>query len=127
MRLRNVTLTSIRITVLTVVGCFSVSLLYAQQPKKDWEGEGEIEDVTIEIVKERQITLPKANRNFDKIPPRASEPIKPPITYDFQSFNFQAPQINTQSQAAQAQGGRTITRIWWFFKSWFWELYVSSS
>jgi len=89
-------LTSIRITVLTVVSCFSVSLLYAQQPKKDWEGEGEIEDVTIEIVKERQITLPKANRNFDKIPPRASEAIKPPITYDFQSFKFQAPQINTQ-------------------------------
>jgi hypothetical protein len=89
-------LTSIRITVLTVICCFSVSLLYAQQPKKDWEGEGEIEDVTIEIVKERQITLPKANRNFDKIPPRASEPIKPPITYDFQSFKFQAPQINTQ-------------------------------
>ena len=66
------------------------------QDTKDWEGDGEIENVEIEIVKERQITLPKANRNFEKIPPRASEPIKPPITYDFRSFNFQAPQINTQ-------------------------------
>ncbi|HEX6890606.1 MAG TPA: hypothetical protein VF141_07935 [Chryseolinea sp.] len=87
---------STRLAALTGVGFLSVSLLYAQQPKKDWEGEGEIEDVTIEIVKERQITLPKANRNFEKIPPRASEPIKPPITYDFQSFNFRAPQINSQ-------------------------------
>ena len=59
-------------------------------------GDGEIENVEIEIVKERQITLPKANRNFEKIPPRATEPIKPPITYDFRSFNFQAPQLNTQ-------------------------------
>jgi hypothetical protein len=85
----------VRIIALLAFSLLSVTSLYAQQPK-DWEGEGEIEDVTIEIVKERQITLPKANRNFEKIPPRASEPIKPPITYDFQSFNFRAPQINSQ-------------------------------
>jgi hypothetical protein len=84
-----------RIAAIAIVGILSSAALYGQD-KKDWEGEGELEDVTIEIVKERQITLPKANRNFEKIPPRASEPIKPPITYDFQSFNFQAPQINTQ-------------------------------
>lgn len=69
---------------------------YAQdvQPKKDsWEKDGELESMEIEIVKERQITLPKANRNFEKIPPRASEPITPPITYDFRSFSFQAPQV----------------------------------
>ena len=73
----------------------SISEVYSQDGK-DWEGDGEIENVEIEIVKERQITLPKANRNFEKIPPRASEPIKPPITYDFRSFSFQAPQINAQ-------------------------------
>lgn len=75
--------------------------LYGQDPKskdqnKNWEGDGEIENVEIEIVKERQIILPKANRNFDKIPPRASEAIKPPITYDFRTFNFQAPPVMTQ-------------------------------
>ena len=60
-----------------------------------WEDNGgKIEAVEIEIVKERQITLPKANRNYEKIAPRPSEPIKPPITYDFRSFNFQAPQVN---------------------------------
>ena len=97
MRRRTLKLTSTKITVLTVAIFFSVLSLRAQQQKpKDWEGEGELEDVTIEIVKERQVTVPKANRNFEKIPPRASEPIKPPITYDFRSFSFQAPQLNTQ-------------------------------
>jgi hypothetical protein len=62
-------------------------------PKPKWTSDGEIEDVEIEIVKDRQITLPKASRNFEKIPPRPSEPITPPIQYDFQSFNFQAPLV----------------------------------
>ncbi len=61
--------------------------------KLEVEG-GEIEALEVEIVIDRKITLPKANRYFEKIAPRPSEPIKPPITYDFQSFNFQAPQVN---------------------------------
>jgi hypothetical protein len=67
--------------------------------KKEWEKPetgGELESVEVVIEKERQISLPNANRNFDKIPPRPSEPIKPPITYDFRSFSFQTPQINPQ-------------------------------
>src|SRR6187455_2000510 len=69
-------------------------LCFAQDPK-DTKGEkGELQDMTIEIVKDRQVTVPKANRNFDKIPPRPAETIKPPITYEFQSFSFQAPQVN---------------------------------
>ena len=84
-----------RLSLVTVFSVLFTSLLLAQQ-KKNWEeGDGEIENVEIEIVKERQITLPKAIRNFEKIPPRATEPIKPPITYDFRSFNFQAPQISS--------------------------------
>lgn len=71
-------------------------LLYAQgkddDKKKEWT-DGELEDVEIEIIKEREITLPKVNRNFEKVPPRASEPIKPPITYDFRTFNFKAPDV----------------------------------
>ncbi len=68
---------------------------YAQDPPKTWT-DGEIENVEIEIVKEREITLPSADRNFEKIPPRPSEPIKPPITYDFKPFSFQAPRLNPQ-------------------------------
>lgn len=74
----------------------SISSLAQDPKKKEWNEDGEIENVEIEIVKERQITLPTANRNFEKIPPRPSEAIKPPITYDFKSFNFQAPQIDPQ-------------------------------
>jgi hypothetical protein len=83
---------------LVSMSLLTVSLsAYAQDPKKkEWNEDGEIENVEVVIEKERQITLPAADRNFEKIPPRASEPIKPPITYDFKSFNFQAPQINPQ-------------------------------
>lgn len=73
---------------------FSLSA-YAQEPAKTWT-DGEIENVEIEIVKEREITLPAADRNFEKIPPRPSEPIRPPIAYDFKPFNFKAPQLNPQ-------------------------------
>ncbi len=65
------------------------------QDKKPWGGnDGELEAVEIEIVKERQITLLQANRNFDKIPPHPSEPKRPPISYDFRAFSFQTPQIS---------------------------------
>jgi hypothetical protein len=64
---------------------------FAQDEK---EGEGEIQKVEIEIVKERQIVLPQANRNFEKVPPRPAEPIKPEITYQFKDLTFQTPDFN---------------------------------
>lgn len=54
----------------------------------------DLEDVEIEIVKERQITLPPANRNFEKIPPRPAESARPSFDYDFKPFSFQSGQIN---------------------------------
>src|SRR5687768_16967354 len=80
-----------RITFFLITAMMTQVTVYAQQ--EQWD-QGELEDVEIEIVKERQITLPKANRNFEKIPPRPSEPIKPPIQYDFRPFSFQTSQIN---------------------------------
>jgi hypothetical protein len=56
--------------------------------------DGEIESVEIEIVKDRENTVPKANRNFSKIPPRPYEPITPPISYQFKNISFQAPDLN---------------------------------
>jgi hypothetical protein len=82
------TLLQVCVTML-LVG--SVSAVFAQD--KRWE-EGEIESVEIEIVKERQITLPPANRNFEKIPPKPSEPIRAPFQYEFRPFSFQTSQIN---------------------------------
>jgi hypothetical protein len=79
-------LSIIKILSFMVVLTFSTSNAIAQEKEK-W-GEGEIEKVEIEIVKEKQISLPAANRNFIKVPPRPAEPIKPEITYDFQNLNF---------------------------------------
>ena len=62
--------------------------------QNDWNQEGNLEDVEIEIVKERQITLSPANRNFEKIPPRPAETGRPPFLYEFRPFSFQASQIN---------------------------------
>lgn len=63
------------------------------QAQQEWE-DGEIKSVEIEIVKDRLITLPKANRLFEKIPPRPAEPIKPEISYSFKAFNFTTPELS---------------------------------
>lgn len=55
---------------------------------------GDLEDVEIEIVKERQISLPPAARNYEKIPPSPAETTKPSITYEFSPLSFEATQIN---------------------------------
>ena len=68
----------------------SSTVVRAQEEK---EG-GEIENVEIEIVKEKQITMPKANRNFEKVPPRPADPLAPAMTYDFKTLTFQAPDYN---------------------------------
>lgn len=70
-------------------------LLASQQllaQDEQWERDGEIKDVEIEILRERQITLPSASRNFEKVPPRPSEPIIPEITYEFRNLNFNVPE-----------------------------------
>lgn len=50
-----------------------------------------MENVEIEIIQERKITLPEAERKFNKIAPQASEPISPPITYSFRPFDVTLP------------------------------------
>ncbi len=85
-------LKSIRRGLLIVFAMFSAAAF--GQEKEQWEketGEGEIVDVEIEIVKDRKIVLPRAVRNFEKIPPRPFEPINPAITYEFKNFQFATP------------------------------------
>lgn len=77
-----------RFVLTSLLVLISLTAAYCQE----WGGE--IESVEIEIVKERQITLPRASRPFEKIPPRASEPIEPRLTYDFQPMRFEARNIN---------------------------------
>ena len=68
---------------------FSFAHMALGQGQQQWEGE--IENVEIEILRERQITLPRANRNFEKVPPRPAEPIVPEIVYQLQQFTFELP------------------------------------
>lgn len=78
---------------LWIVSAFLLGIAGNTIAQEKW-GEGEIEKVEIEIVKERQIVLPKASRNFEKVPPRPVEPIKPEITYDFKNIKFTTPEFN---------------------------------
>jgi len=79
-----------RILFFITISIFGFSSAVAQQ---EWS-DGEIKDVEIEIVKDRLITLPRANRLFEKIPPRPAEPIKPEIVYSFKAFNFTTPELS---------------------------------
>ncbi|MFN7328912.1 MAG: hypothetical protein ACK5UP_05340, partial [Bacteroidota bacterium] len=58
------------------------------------QDQGEIQKVEYEIVKDREIKLPQASRNFEKVPPRAAEPIKPEIDYNFKNLSFNTPDYN---------------------------------
>lgn len=77
----------------SALAVFLFCIAFAGYGQEQWEreGEGEIRDVEIEITKERQLTLPRANRNFEKVPPRPHEPIVPAITYDFRNLSFSTP------------------------------------
>src|SRR5690606_9386875 len=77
--------------------CFlfgSVMLLARPAFGQDQQQQTDLEDVTIEIVEEREISLPPATRNYEKVPPRPAEDTRPSFSYDFQPFSFQASQIN---------------------------------
>jgi hypothetical protein len=78
------------LTLLVIIIAASASFA---QDEQQWE-EGDLKDVEIEIIKERQIVLPNANRNFEKIPPKPSEPIKAPIQYNFRAFSVLSSQAN---------------------------------
>jgi len=88
----------------------AVSLVAVRVSAQDTGG---LEDVEVEIIKERQLTLPPASRNFEKIPPRPAEQAPPSVTYDFRSFSFQAPEVAPrirplrlkQENPSQAYGG----------------------
>ena len=53
--------------------------------------EGDIPDVEIQIVNPLKVTLPKADRNFTKVPAMPIEPIHPPLVYDYSLMSFTTP------------------------------------
>lgn len=77
-------------TIFLASGLAAMAPVYGQETWEK-EGEGEIKDLEIELTKERQVTLPQANRFFEKVPPRPFEPIVPAITYAPKDFTFSSP------------------------------------
>jgi len=80
--------------IITAILVASVTSIFAQTQETWEEGAGEIQNVEIEIVKERQITLPQATRNFEKVPPRPAETITPAFQYDLKNISFRSPGFN---------------------------------
>ncbi|MTI20577.1 hypothetical protein E1176_06055 [Fulvivirga sp. RKSG066] len=74
--------------------------------QEDWENDGEIEDVEIEIVKDREINLPKANRNFQKIPPVSTEPRVGDLQYFYNTINFQIPSLDLKMRPLRIKDER---------------------
>lgn len=89
-KLLNICVTN-RAWLLALVMMAAVAVPAVAQETWEKEGEGEIKDLEIELTKERQLTLPRANRYFDKVPPRAFEPIVPAITYEVKNFSYASP------------------------------------
>ncbi|MBX2893861.1 MAG: TonB-dependent receptor [Cyclobacteriaceae bacterium] len=100
---------TIGIHLLTFIAITLAIPALAQPPEK-W-GEGEIEKVEIQITKEKQITLPQAIRNYEKIPPRPAEPIKPEIKYDFKNLSFNTPDYNPSIRPLRLQA-EPISKIY---------------
>jgi hypothetical protein len=56
--------------------------------------ENELKDVEIEIVKDREIVLPKASRNYEKIPPSRPDTEKEELDYFFNTIHFPLPLLD---------------------------------
>lgn len=77
---------------------FFLALLTAFMPltilaQEEWEKDRELEDVQIEIVKDREIKLPEASRNFEKIPPVRADRQNEAVDYIFKNINFNLPDL----------------------------------
>ncbi len=83
----------VKYLAITCLALVFASVSAMAQETWEQEGEGEIKNVEIEIVKDRKIVLPQASRNFEKVPPRPYEPIKPAITYELKTFSFSSPEF----------------------------------
>lgn len=51
----------------------------------------QIPDVEVEIINPLKVTLPFAERNFDKVPVNPPAPVYPPLEYQYKAISFTAP------------------------------------
>lgn len=79
---------------MVVLSVFALSFLQSAWAQEDWENDGEIEDVEIEIVKDLEIKLPTASRNFDKIQPVNTGVDEANIEYYFNTLSYSPPALD---------------------------------
>src|SRR5687767_464395 len=82
--------------IVMLKGFFPVVLMFlfhTAQSQDEWD-QAELDEVKVDIIEKREINLPPASRNFEKIPPRPAEATRPPFEYNFRPFSFQTSQIN---------------------------------
>lgn len=84
--------------VLSVLLCFFTSLVQAQV-KRDQSGE--IEDAEIIVEKNREITLPEASRNFEKITAPARQPDPVVQKYQYIEKNIKLADLNPRFRVLQ--------------------------
>ncbi len=64
---------------------FSFLLVFSAKAQEQWEeGEGDIEDAQVIIEKDREIELPQASRNFERIPPLPVKTVSTELNYNFE-------------------------------------------
>lgn len=56
----------------------------------------QVPDVEIQIANPLKVTLPPADRNFDKIPVKPLEPVYPPLVYSYRALTYSAPSFRPQ-------------------------------
>ncbi|MGB3781133.1 MAG: hypothetical protein WA960_22400 [Tunicatimonas sp.] len=70
-----------------------ITAAHAQQPA--WEAEeGEIDDTEVIIEKDREIELPSASRQFERVPPNNVVTPEVKVTYQFKDFTPRLPAID---------------------------------
>lgn len=74
--------TNMKKYILIVIFCFPV-LLFAQE---DWNQEGDLEDSQIIIEKDRKLDLPRASRDFKKVPQITQEKADIPVSFSSKAF-----------------------------------------
>ena len=58
---------------------------------ESFEAHAQVQDVEIQIANPLKVTLPVAERNFEKIPIKPLEPVYPPLVYGYRPLTFSAP------------------------------------
>ena len=74
--------------LLALLGVCITTVGMAQTGNQPWDDPGGIEDAEIVIEKKREISLPPANRQFEKVPPLPTTGPLPTFDYSFPQFTY---------------------------------------